>query len=105
MTTFDEREDAFERRFAHDEALAFRARARRTRQLGLWAAAALGRSEGEAVAYADALVSLDVGSGSDAVLARVCDDLKAAGVGPGEDEVRRHADALLAQARLEVRAG
>ncbi len=105
MTTFDDREDAFERRFVHDEALAFRARAERTHRLGLWAAGAIGRGDREATAYAGALVSLEVGSGGDAVLAQVRDDLAAAGAGPGEDEVRRHMDAPLVQARLDVRAG
>lgn len=105
MTTFDDRKDAFENRFAHDEALAFRARARRTHRLGLWAADKAGQHGDAATTYAEALVSLEVGSGTDAVVAKVLADLGAKGVDPGEQEVRRHMDALLAEAKLELRAG
>ena len=52
MTTFDKREEAFERQFAHDEELKFKAEARRNRLLGLWAADQLGKSGTEAEAYA-----------------------------------------------------
>lgn len=105
MTTFDDREDAFERRFAHDEALDFKARARRTHKLGLWAAGQLGREPGEAGRYADGLVSLEVGSGSEAVVHKVLDDREAAGLERNEAEVRQHMAAWLTEAEREVRAG
>lgn len=105
MTTFDDREDAFERRFAHDEALGFKARARRTQRTGAWAAARLGQDPGEASAYADALVALEVGSGSEAVLHKVLNDFGAAGLERSEPEVRQHMVALLTEAERDVRTG
>ena len=60
MTTFDDREAAFENKFAHDEALRFRAIARRDRLVGLWAAQKLGKTDAEADAYARDVVSTDL---------------------------------------------
>ena len=58
MSTFDQREDSFEKRYVHDEELRFRAEARRNKLLGLWAAEKLGKTGAEAQAYAEALESL-----------------------------------------------
>jgi hypothetical protein len=70
MSSFDEREQGFENRYAFDEALRFKALARRNKLLGLWAAEKMGL-EGEAAgAYADALVERQVGLADDASLAR-----------------------------------
>ena len=52
MATFDQRKDAFENKFAHDEELRFKAMARRNKLLGLWAAEKLGKSGADAEAYA-----------------------------------------------------
>ena len=52
MTTYDDRERAFEAKFAHDAEMQFRAEARRNKLVGLWAAALLGKSDDEAQAYA-----------------------------------------------------
>ena len=60
MTTFDKREEGFEQQFAHDEALRFKATARRNKMLGLWAAEKLGMSGAEADSYALSVVMLDV---------------------------------------------
>src|SRR2546429_30674 len=59
MTTFDKREEGFEKRFARDEELRFKANARRNKLLGLWAAEKLGISGAEADAYAKAVVMAD----------------------------------------------
>ncbi|MGB3178215.1 MAG: DUF1476 domain-containing protein [Albidovulum sp.] len=59
MTTFDDRENAFESKFAHDAELQFRAEARRNKLLGLWAAALLGKSGDDAAAYAKEVIAAD----------------------------------------------
>ncbi|MCF8486454.1 MAG: DUF1476 domain-containing protein [Rhodobacteraceae bacterium] len=59
MTTFDDRENAFENKFAHDAEMQFRAEARRNKLVGLWAADLLGKSGDEAAAYAMEVVSAD----------------------------------------------
>ena len=59
MTTFDRREEGFEKKFAHDEELRFKAMARRNRLLGEWAAEKLGLSGDEAAAYAKTVVMAD----------------------------------------------
>ena len=95
MTTFDDRERAFENRFAHDQDLAFRARARRYREIGLWAADQLGRSGGEAEAYADALLTVAVEGGEDAMVARLGEDLNGRGPTFTEQRLRRTMAELL----------
>ena len=59
MTTFDDRENAFEAKFAHDSEMQFRAEARRNKLVGLWAAELLGKSGDDAAAYAMEVVSAD----------------------------------------------
>lgn len=59
MTTFDDRENAFENKFAHDAEMQFRAEARRNKLVGLWAADLLGKSGDDAAAYAMSVVSAD----------------------------------------------
>lgn len=59
MTTFDDRENAFENKFAHDAEMQFRAEARRNKLLGLWAADLMGKTEAEAEAYAAEVVKAD----------------------------------------------
>ena len=63
MSTFDQREESFEKRFAHDEELQFRAEARRNKLLGLWAAEKLGKTGADAQAYVDKLVAAEVAAG------------------------------------------
>jgi hypothetical protein len=69
MTTFDKREEGFEKKFAHDEELKFKAAARRNKLLGLWAAEKLGLTGAAADAYAKEVVSLIIRS---AALCRSC---------------------------------
>jgi hypothetical protein len=76
MTTFDERENAFENKFAHDAEMQFRAEARRNKLLGLWAAELLGRSGEEADAYAKEVIKADFEeAGDEDVYRKVAGDL------------------------------
>jgi hypothetical protein len=104
MTTFDEREQGFERKFAHDNELEFKATARRNRLLGEWAAGLMGLATVEE--YARAVVKSDFEQpGDEDVLRKVFEDLKGAGVSITEGEVRMKMAELLAQSRESVRAG
>jgi hypothetical protein len=106
MSTFDKREESFEKRFVHEEELHFRAEARRNKMLGLWAAEKLGKTGAEAQSYADALVAVEVTAhASESVLARVLKDFQTAGVAQSEHQIRRTMDELLVKAEAEVKAG
>jgi hypothetical protein len=106
MTTFDDRKDAFEKKFAHDEELRFKATARRNRLLGLWAAEKLGKSGADADAYAKSVVMSDFEeAGDDDVLRKVRADLEAGGAVSGESDIRRVMTELMARAIDEVQAG
>lgn len=104
MTTFDDRERGFEKKFALDAEQEFKATARRNRMLGEWAAGLMGL---ETVAdYARAVVKSDFEQpGDEDVLRKVFGDLKGAGVSVSEGEVRMKMDELLAQAREQIKQG
>ena len=104
MTTFDEREKGFERKFANDQELEFRATARRNRLLGEWAAGLMGLEN--ASDYAQAVVKSDFEQpGDEDVLRKVSQDLSGSGLSVNEGEVRAKMDELLAVAREQVRGG
>ncbi|HET7885604.1 MAG TPA: DUF1476 domain-containing protein [Bradyrhizobium sp.] len=104
MTTFDKREEAFEKKFALDEELKFKAEARRNRLLGLWAAGKLGITGEAATTYAREVVAAAFAEGGDkAVVARVADDLVAEAI--TEDEILARMTELMMQAIAEVKAG
>jgi hypothetical protein len=104
MTTFDEREQGFERKFAHDNELEFKATARRNRLLGEWAAGLMGLATVEE--YARAVVKSDFDQpGDEDVLRKVFEDLKGSGVSVSEGEVRMKMDELLSHAREQIKAG
>ena len=106
MTTFDDRKDAFEKKFAHDEELRFKATARRNKLLGLWAAGQLGKSGAEAEAYAKSVVMADFQeAGDDDVLRKISADLEAGGLSRGEPDLRRVMSDLMEQAIADVSAG
>jgi hypothetical protein len=106
MSTFDQREESFEKRFAHDEELQFRAEARRNKLLGLWAAEKLGKSGADAQAYADALVAAEVAADADErVYNQISKDFAAAGVDQSEHQIRRTMDEMFARAKAEIQAG
>ena len=106
MTTFDDREQGFEKRFALDQDQEFRASARRNRMLGEWAAGLMGLADKHVAEYAQAVVKSDFEQpGEDDVLRKVFEDLKGAGVATTEGEVRMKMAELLAVARESVKAG
>jgi len=106
MSTFDKREESFEKTFVHEEELQFRADARRNKLLGLWAAEKLGKSGDAAKAYAEELVVAETApNAADVVVALVLKDFKDAGVDQSEHQIRRTMDELLAQATAEIKAG
>jgi hypothetical protein len=104
MTTFDRREEAFEQQFAHDEALRFKATARRNKILGLWAAEKLGMSGAEADSYALSVVMLDLDKKGD-VAEKICNDFDAKGVAQSTHQIERTMSELLAQAVADIKAG
>lgn len=106
MTSFDQREAAFETKFAHDEDLRFKATARRNKLLGLWAAEKLGKTGADADAYAKSVVMADFEeAGDDDVIRKVRADLDAAGVADAEAQVRRAMGELMAKAITAIQAG
>ncbi len=106
MTTFDKREEGFEKQFAHDEELKFKAMSRRNKLLGLWAAEKLGRKGPDADAYAKEVVMADFEeAGEDDVFRKVRKDLDAGGVAATDDEIRAVMNELLAKAVQQIKAG
>jgi hypothetical protein len=106
MTTFDKREEGFEKKFAMDADQKFKAEARRNRLLGMWAAEKLGITGDAAVAYAKEVVAADFEEAGDGdVLRKVSGDLTAKGIAVTEAQVRAKMDELMATAILQVKAG
>ena len=106
MTTFDKREQGFEKKFAHDQELLFKANARRNKLLGLWAAEKMGLSGPAAEAYAKEVVVADFEeAGDDDVLRKVRKDFDAKGVALSDQQVRKTMDELMAQAVAQIKAG
>lgn len=106
MTTFDKREEGFEKKFALDEEQKFKAVARRNRLLGLWAAEKLGITGDAAMAYAKEVVAADFEEAGDSdVLRKVLGDLTAKGVAVTEQAIRAKMNELAAVAAAEVKAG
>ena len=90
MTQFDDRERAFETKFAHDEEMRFRIAARRNRLFGQWAARQMGLTEAEAESYAKDVVRSDFEeAGEHDVIRKVMGDLTAAGIDCDEDQIRK----------------
>jgi hypothetical protein len=105
MTTFDKREEGFEQEFAHDEALRFKATARRDKMLGLWAAQKLGLAGAAAEQYATALVTAEVEQGGSAVERKIRQDFDAKGVIVSDHQISRTMNELMAQAISDIKAG
>jgi hypothetical protein len=104
MTTFDKREETFERKFALDEEQKFKAEARRNKLLGLWVADQLGMSADAANAYAKEVVAADFEE-ADGAAHKVSADLAARHVAIPEPQLRAKSDEFLALAILQVKAG
>lgn len=106
MTTFDERKNAAEKKFAHDAELEFKASARRNKLLGLWVAEKLGKSGADADAYAKSVVMADFEeAGDDDVLRKVRKDLDAGGVSVDDAQIRKAMTELMAKAIDDIKAG
>jgi hypothetical protein len=106
MTTFDKREEGFEKRFALDEEQRFKANARRNKLLGLWAAEKLGLTGAAADAYAKEVVMVDFEeAGDDDVFRKIRKDFDAKNVAQSDHQIRRSMDELMAKAAAEIKAG
>ncbi len=100
MTTFDDRENAFETKFAHDSEMQFKAEARRNKLLGLWAAGLMGLEGEDAAAYARAVVKADFEeAGHEDVVRKVAGDL---GDKSSPDAIRAKMAELLAEAKAQL---
>lgn len=105
MTTFDDRKDAFEKKHAHDEELAFKAVARRNKLLGQWVAGQLGLSGAEADAYAKTVVEADFEEAGDAdVIRKVQADLKAKNIEMSDHRLMVKLAELLVEAQKQLSA-
>ncbi len=104
MSGFDEREDAFEKKFAHDEALQFKATARRNKLLGLWVAEKLGLNGDEADEYAKSVVRSDFEEpGEEDVYRKIKGDFDEASINLAETEIRSKMSELMAEAREQIK--
>jgi hypothetical protein len=103
MTTFNDREKSFEKKFEKDQELQFKVNARRNKLLGLWAAGLLGKSGADAEAYAREVVMADFEKPGDSdVMAKLVKDLAAAGKPTEEHTIRKQADRLIDEAKKQV---
>ena len=103
MTTFDDRENAFENKFAHDQDMAFRVTARRNRLIGQWAAEKMGLTAEETDSYAKSVVQADFEeAGDEDVIRKLLGDLIAAGVDISDEDVRGAMADLLVEARRQL---
>jgi hypothetical protein len=105
MTTFDKRQEGFEKKFAHDEETKFKVIARRNKLLGLWVAEQLGLKGDAADAYAGDVVAADFQEAGDGdVIRKVTADLKAKKIEVSEHRIRRRLDELLEEAKKQISA-
>ena len=103
MASFDDREKGFERKFAQDEELKFKATARRNRLLGLWAAQQMGIGGDAAQAYAREVIKADlVQSGAEDVFRKIRADFNAKGVGESDHQIRRKMADLMVEAVTQI---
>ncbi len=103
MTMFDDREHAYEAKFARDLELEFRINSRRNRLLGAWAAARMGLTETEAQAYAEAVIRAEFeDKGDEDVVRKLLGDLTAAGIDTDEAAIRAAMAEQSAEARRQL---
>ena len=106
MTTFDKREEGFEKKFAHDEELKFKATARRNKLLGHWAAEKLGLTGAAADAYAKEVIIADFEeAGDEDVFRKLRKDFDAKGVKESDHQIRRTMQELMERAVAQIKAG
>lgn len=102
MTTFDNREAAFENKFARDEEFQFKVTARRNKLVGLWAADKMGLTPEESDAYAKSVVQADFEeAGNEDVVRKLLGDLTSAGVDTDEAAIRAALDTKMVEARRQ----
>jgi hypothetical protein len=103
MTTFNEREKAFEKKYEHDQDLKFKVTARKNKMLGLWAAGLMGKSGADAEAYAKDVVMADLEKPGDSdVIEKLVKDLAAAGKPMEEHSIRKQAERLAEAAKEQL---
>ena len=106
MSSFEQRGDNFEKKFALDEELRFKASARRSKLVGLWAAEKLGKSGDEAETYAKSVVAADFEeAGDEDIFRKIRKDFDAAGVQQSDHQIRRTMDEMMAVAVEQIKAG
>lgn len=102
MTTFDNRENTFENKFAHDADLHFKITARRNKLLGHWAAEKMGLTPEETTAYATAVIQADFEeAGDEDVVRKLMGDLTSAGVEIDDSMIRAALDEKMTEARRQ----
>lgn len=105
MTTFDDREQAFENKFKHDQEKEFRVYARRAKLIGLWAAAQMGIMGDDASAYAKQIVAVDFEEpGHKDIVRRILADFQTKGVAISEHKLEKEMEILLETARTQLMA-
>jgi hypothetical protein len=103
MTTFDERERAFETHFSREQDMEFRIAARRNRLLGVWAADLMGLTAEETDAYAKAVVQADFEeAGDEDVIRKLLGDLTSAGVDMDDTRIRNALSEKSIEARRQL---
>jgi hypothetical protein len=103
MTTFNEREKAFEKKYEHDQDLKFKVNARKNKLLGLWAAGLIGKSGADAEAYAKDVVMADLEKPGDSdVIEKLVKDLAAAGKPMEDHTIRKQAERLAVAAKEQI---
>jgi len=105
MTNFEDREKGFERKFAHDEELKFRATARRNKLLGMWAAAEMRITGDAAQGYAREVIKADLEQpGEEDVFRKIRKDFDAKGVQQSDHQIRRKMSDLMSEAIAQIEA-
>jgi hypothetical protein len=103
MTTFNEREKAFEKKYEHDQDLKFKVNSRKNKLLGLWAAGLIGKSGADAEAYAKEVVMADLDRPGDGdVIEKLVKDLAAAGKPTEDHTIRKQAERLAEAAKEQL---
>ena len=104
MTTFDKREEGFEKKFAHDEELKFKATARRNKLIGMWAAEKLGLSGAQADVYAKEVVMADLEAGAHDVFKKIRADFDGKKMAVSDQDIHRAMDEMMIQAIAQIKA-
>ena len=103
MSSFDEREKSFEKKFVHDEELQFKVNAKRNKYLGEWAADKLGKMDSDRAAYAQEVIkSVFAEPGDEDVFRKIQGDFKKASISISDAEIREQMSSLLERAKKEV---